>query len=88
MRRSTLALLLLAIPGVAAAQADEPAEPAPQIIYQDKTFIDFRELQVDGVLTGPPISYSREIQIKNLPPMFHLRGDFNTEMSESVNEIR
>lgn len=89
MHPGPLALALLLAPRPALAQAEQDG-PAPQIIVPARTVIDeheFRELQVDGAVSGPGMILSSERTVRQGPNWIELRSDFSREMSASVAEI-
>jgi hypothetical protein len=80
-------LLLL----MATAMADEPVErdsEGRQIIYKQKTEIDFEGLDIEGELIKPQGALLLERKKASFNPLIKLRRDFNVEMSESVREIQ
>jgi hypothetical protein len=66
--RWLLALLLLALPLVASAQAKKEA-PAPKVEYEKKTVINFEDDTIQGDLTRPDGEYveaRKKVQHSNL----------------------
>ncbi|MCK6506558.1 hypothetical protein L6R53_24820 [Myxococcota bacterium] len=89
MSIAVLVLTLLAVPGPAHAQADTTPAPPPVRVLE-RTVIDeheFRELQVDGKVTGPSLVLSTERSVRGGTTWIALRSDFSREMSASVAEI-
>ena len=70
------------------ALADEPRQEEPQIVYKQKTEIDFEGLEIDGELVKPQGSLLLERQGAKFNPMIKLRTDFDDEMDKSVQEIK
>ena len=70
------------------ALADEPKQEEPQIIYKQKTEIDFEGLEIDGELVKPQGSLLLERRGAKFNPMIKLRIDFDDEMEKSVQEIK
>jgi len=59
-----------------------------QIVYKQKTEIDFEGIDVEGQLVKPEGQLITEREIAQFNPLIKLRYDFNEEMSQSVNEIK
>tara|TARA_E500000178_G_C16960773_1_gene725911 strand:- start:1074 stop:1325 length:252 start_codon:yes stop_codon:yes gene_type:complete len=70
------------------ALADEPKQEEPQIVYKQKTEIDFEGLEIDGELVKPQGSLLLERRGAKFNPMIKLRIDFDDEMEKSVQEIK
>ena len=70
------------------AFADEPKQEEPQIVYKQKTEIDFEGLEIDGELVRPQGSLLLERQGAKFNPMIKLRTDFDDEMEHSVKEVK
>ena len=70
------------------ALADEPKQEEPQIVYKQKTEIDFEGLEIDGELVKPQGSLLLERRGAKFNPMIKLRIDFYDEMEKSVQEIK
>ncbi len=70
------------------ALADEPKQEEPQIVYKQKTEIDFEGLEIDGELVKPQGSLLLERQGAKFNPMIKLRTDFDDEMEKSVQEVK
>ena len=68
--------------------ADEPKQEEPQIVYKQKTEIDFEGLEIDGELVKPQGSLLLERQGAKFNPMIKLRTDFDDEMEHSVKEVK
>ena len=81
------ALFLLSLLSTTAL-ASEPKQDEPQIIYKQKTEIDFESLEIDGELVRPQGSLLLERQGATFNPMIKLRTDFDDEMDKSVQEIK
>ena len=82
----TFLLLLTTI-----AAADEPQDDSTenrQIIYKQKTEIDFEGIELEGELIKPQGALLLERKTAKFNPLIRLRTDFDTEMSESVKEIK
>ena len=82
----TFLLLLTTI-----AMADEPQDDSTenrQIIYKQKTEIDFEGIELEGELIKPQGALLLERKTAKFNPLIRLRTDFDTEMSESVKEIK
>jgi len=70
------------------AMADDPEEKQPQIIYKEKTEIDFEGLEIEGELIKPQGSLLLDRRAATFNPLIKLRKDFDQEMDDSVNEIK
>ena len=70
--------------------AEDPKnnEQEPQIVYKQKTEIDFEGLEIEGELVKPQGSVILERKIAKFNPLIKLRTDFDHEMSRSVEEIK
>ena len=64
------------------------SEPNPEVIYKQKTEIDFEGLEVEGQLVKPHGAIVQERQGAAFNPLIRLRTDFTQEMKLSVNEIK
>ena len=63
-------------------------EPAPIVVYQERTEIDFEAVDIAGELVKPEGNLITERQEAVFNPLIRLRTDWNEEMSASVNEIK
>ncbi|MHA2403218.1 MAG: hypothetical protein ACXADH_09540 [Candidatus Kariarchaeaceae archaeon] len=59
-----------------------------QIVYKQKTEIDFEGVDVEGELVKPEGRLITEREVAKFNPLIKLRYDFNEEMSQSVNDIK
>ena len=59
-----------------------------QIVYKQKTEIDFEGVDVEGQLVKPEGQLITEREIAQFNPLIKLRYNFNEEMSQSVNNIK
>ena len=59
-----------------------------QIVYKQKTEIDFEGVDVEGQLVKPEGQLITEREIAQFNPLIKLRYNFNEEMSQSVNDIK
>ena len=64
------------------------AEDQPNVIYKDKTEIDFEAVDIEGQLKKPQGQLLLERAKADFNPMIDLRTDFNMEMTQSVNDIK
>ena len=86
---SALTLLVTALWGPAALAQDEPSDDSgKKVIYKQKTEIDFEDLSVDGELKKPHGQYVLDKRQAAFNPLIKMRKDFNSEMYDSVNEIK
>ena len=61
---------------------------AQDVIYKDKTEIDFEAVDVEGQLKKPQGVLSMERVKASFNPLVQLREDFTLEMENSVNDIQ
>ena len=59
-----------------------------EVIYKQKTEIDFEGVDVEGQLVKPEGQLITEREVAQFNPLIKLRYNFNEEMSQSVNEIK
>ena len=62
-------------------------EPAPVIVYQERTEIDFESVDIEGQLVKPEGILTTERVSATFNPMIRLRLDWDEEITSSVNEI-
>lgn len=89
-RVALLSLGLLALStGTARAQEDDSIDTnsGRKIIYKQRTEIDFEGVNVDAELVKPQGALLLDRKRASFNPLIKLRSDFNTEMSESVDDI-
>ena len=58
------------------------------VVYKQKTEIDFEGLDVEGQLVKPQGALLLDRKRAAFNPLIRLRTDFNPEMSLSVHEIK
>ena len=63
-------------------------EPEPQVVYKQKTEIDFEGLEIEGQLLKPHGAIVQERKGAAFNPLIQLRTDFSQEMKLSVSEIK
>jgi hypothetical protein len=90
MRRiAPLFLGLMAMPATALAQEDEPE---PTVQYADETVLTedaFHDLKIDSMVARPGQKLVQpRSEAARFTVLFHLRLNFDNEMSESVDLIR
>jgi hypothetical protein len=61
---------------------------AQDVIYKEKTEIDFEAVDVEGQLKKPQGVLSMERVKASFNPLVQLREDFTLEMENSVNDIQ
>lgn len=76
-------LLLLVNLAFAGDDGDET-----QVVYKQKTEIDFEELEIEGVLQKPQSALVLERKKANFNPLIKLRTDWNDAMEQSVDEVK
>mgnify|MGYP003154447512 FL=1 len=62
-------------------------EPAPVIVYRERTEIDFESIDIEGQLVKPEGILTTERVAATFNPMIRLRLDWDDEIISSVNEI-
>ena len=63
-------------------------DPEPQVIYKQKTEIDFEGFEIEGELFKPEGALISERQAAPFNPLIQLRTNFQQEMSQSVQEVK
>ena len=59
-----------------------------QIVYKQRTEIDFEGVDVEGMLVKPEGQLITEREVATFNPMIKLRMNFDEEISQSVNQIK
>ena len=74
----------------ATAMADTPEEPTNerQIVYKQRTEIDFEGLEIEGTLVRPQGALILDRTAGSFNPLIRLRMDFEPELNNSVNYIK
>ena len=74
----------------ATAMADTPEEPTNerQIVYKQRTEIDFEGLEIEGALVRPQGALILDRTAGSFNPLIRLRMDFEPELNNSVNLIK
>jgi len=62
-------------------------EPAPVVVYRERTEIDFESVDIEGQLVKPEGILTTERVSATFNPMIRLRLDWDEEITSSVNEI-
>ena len=62
-------------------------EPAPVVVYQERTEIDFESVDIEGELVKPEGILTTERVSATFNPMIRLRLDWDEEITNSVNDI-
>lgn len=76
--------------GLAFAQAEDGGDEdgTPRIIYPKKTEIDFlKDRNIQGTLQGPGLEDYFVPPEPVFTPLIKLRGHFNPEIADSVNQL-
>jgi hypothetical protein len=63
-------------------------ETDQQIVYKQRTEIDFEGVDVEGMLVKPEGQLVTEREVATFNPMIKLRMNFDEEISQSVNSIK
>jgi len=85
MLRKALILSLILLSPHAAHAADDGG---PKVVYRNKTEIDFEELEIEGILQKPQSQLLLERKKANFNPLIKLRTDWNSEIDQSVDEVK
>jgi len=83
--RIILTAFLLLLSGHAWAGDEEDSR---QVVYKQKTEIDFEDLEIEGILQKPQSALVLERKKANFNPLIKLRTDWNDKLDESVDEIK
>ncbi len=83
--RFILGAMLLSFSTVAVA---DDTEDDRQIVYKQRTEIDFEGLELQGTLIKPQGALLLDRKKATFNPLIKLRTDFDLEMEESVDEIK
>lgn len=59
-----------------------------EVVYKQKTEIDFEAIDIEGQLVKPEGQLVTEREVAVFNPLIRLRMDFDQEISNSVNEIK
>ena len=76
-------MILLFMTSLLYAQEDDR-----DIVYKQKTEIDFEGVDIEGQLVKPQGALLLDRKRASFNPLIKLRTDFNPEMTMSVNEIK
>lgn len=63
-------------------------DPEPQVIYKQKTEIDFEGFEIEGELFKPEGALITERQTTSFNPLIQLRMSFQEEITQSVKEVK
>ena len=63
-------------------------ETEQQVVYKQRTEIDFEGVDVEGMLVKPEGQLVTEREVATFNPMIKLRMNFDEEISQSVNSIK
>lgn len=83
MRTSFFIALILSAFALFGAEAQ-----AQDVIYKEKTEIDFEAVDVEGQLKKPQGVLSMERVKANFNPLVQMRENFTLEMENSINDIQ
>ena len=71
------------------AYADDSNDDAPRnVVYKQKTEIDFEGVEVQGELVKPQGSLILDRRSAHFNPLIKLRTDFDDEIDKSIDEIK
>ena len=77
--------LMVAISGVARAQA--PAPSTPGVVYKKKTIFSFEDDTIDGDLTKPDGAYVESRKRVRHSNLIRIRDNFRDKILQSVSKI-
>ena len=83
--RFILGAVLLSFSTLAVA---DDTEDDRQIVYKQRTEIDFEGLELQGTLVKPQGALLLDRKKATFNPLIKLRTDFDLEMEQSVDEIK
>lgn len=88
MKRLIAAVSLVVVTVSAPAFAEEKViREADRTVFRKKTVIDFTDVAVEGELTKPEGSYSLVKTKTAFKSLIKVRGDFNRELQQSVDNL-
>jgi hypothetical protein len=82
---------LAALPALATpafAQDEALAEEGREVKYKERTEIDFEGVDVNGELVKPQGQLLLDRRKADFNPLIKLRESFDTEMKQSVDEVK
>lgn len=88
LRHMVAVSFLLSTSGTAFAQDEGGGEDAPKVVYKERTEVDFEGVEVAGELVKPQGALLLDRKRASFNPLIKLRADFNSEMSQSVDEVK
>jgi hypothetical protein len=68
--------------------AADDEEKEPEVVYSQKTEIDFDALDIEGVLVKPQTSLVLDRKKAEFNPLVKLRSNWNDMIEESVEEVK
>ncbi|MBM4389867.1 MAG: hypothetical protein FJ090_01985 [Deltaproteobacteria bacterium] len=83
-----LALASILVYAPAALAQDEGGDDDRKVVYKQKTEIDFEGLDVSGELVKPQSALVLDRKKAQFNPLIKLRYDFNSEMEQSIDEVK
>lgn len=86
--RLHLLLPTVALLATSSAAFAQEGEGEPRVIYKERTEVDFEGVDVAGELVKPQGALLLDRKRAAFNPLIKLRTDFNTEMSQSVDEVK
>ena len=90
-RTLRLAVALCALPCIslsAFAQDEEVGSDTREVKYKERTEIDFEGVDVNGELVKPQGQLLLDRRKADFNPLIRLRESFDTEMKQSVDEVK
>ena len=86
--RTFFFIFILLYPSVAVAQDKKVEEKEREVIYKERTEIDFEGVDITGELIKPQGKLVLDRRKATFNPLIRLRTNFDTEMKESTDEIK
>lgn len=86
--RFAIALLLLPTLSASALAQDDLETETREVKYKERTEIDFDGVDVTGELVKPQGVLTLDRRKADFNPLIKLRESFDTEMKQSVDEVK
>jgi hypothetical protein len=90
MMRTLLLTMVLAVPGVAAAQSqgrEAGQQPPPKVEYEKKTVINFEDDTIEGDLKRPDGEYVESRQKVDHSNLIKIREDWRDKVMQSSGDL-
>lgn len=87
-QRFAIAALLLPVLSASALAQDDLETETREVKYKERTEIDFDGVDVTGELVKPQGALLLDRRKADFNPLIKLRESFDTEMKQSVDEVK